>query len=51
VEVRSTGAISRQEALDLQERVASRIRQPVTLVLSVIPYTQLAPLPTPTLAG
>jgi uncharacterized hydrophobic protein (TIGR00271 family) len=51
VEVRSTNAISRQEALDLQERVASRIRQPVTLVLSVIPYTQLAPLPTPTLAG
>ncbi len=51
VEVRATNAISRQEALDLQERVASRVSQPVTLVLSVIPYTQLAPLATPTLAG
>ena len=50
-QVRSVHAIPRQEAVDLQERVAARVQQPVTLVLSVIQFTRLGPLATPTPLG
>jgi uncharacterized membrane protein len=50
-QVRSVHAIPRQEAVDLQERVAARVQQPVTLVLSVVQFTRLEPLATPTPLG
>jgi len=50
-QVRSVHAIPRQEAVDLQERVAARVQRPVTLVLSVIQFTRLEPLATPTPLG
>jgi uncharacterized hydrophobic protein (TIGR00271 family) len=41
VQVRASRPLSHKEAVDLQERVAVRLRRPVALVLSVIPVTQL----------
>jgi uncharacterized hydrophobic protein (TIGR00271 family) len=48
--VRSPRRVAHQEVVDLQERLTSDLNQPVSLVLSVIPATQLDPLvpPTPT---
>jgi uncharacterized hydrophobic protein (TIGR00271 family) len=48
--VRSPRRVAYQEVVDLQERLTSDLNQPVSLVLSVIPATQLDPLvpPTPT---
>jgi uncharacterized hydrophobic protein (TIGR00271 family) len=48
--VRTPELVTRQEAVDLQERLAGRLQRPVALLLSVIPTTRLNPLepPTPT---
>jgi uncharacterized hydrophobic protein (TIGR00271 family) len=41
VQVRATHNISYQDVVELQERVATRMRRPVALALSVIPVTRL----------
>lgn len=48
--VRSSRSVLHREVVELQERLASDLNQPVALRLSVIPSTQLDPLvpPTPT---
>jgi uncharacterized hydrophobic protein (TIGR00271 family) len=50
--VRSPRTVSHDEAVDLQERLASRLQRPIALLLSVIPTTRLdallPPTPTPT---
>jgi uncharacterized membrane protein len=43
VQVRASRPVSHQEAVDLQERVALRLRRPVRLVLSVAPVTFVDP--------
>ncbi len=50
VAIRSSRTIRHPEVVELQERLASDINQPMALILSVIPSTQLDPLvpPTPT---
>ncbi|HNS50013.1 MAG TPA: DUF389 domain-containing protein [Anaerolineae bacterium] len=50
VQVRSPRDVSHAEAVELQEKVAGRVQQPVALLLSVIPTTRLDPFvpPTPT---
>ena len=47
IEVRAVRAVSHQEAVDLQERVAAHLRQPVALALSVTSITRLDPLAPP----
>jgi uncharacterized hydrophobic protein (TIGR00271 family) len=51
--VRTPELITREEAVDLQERLAARLQRPVALLLSVIPTTRLnalePPTPSPTL--
>lgn len=48
--VRSPRAVSHREVVQLQERLAGRLQQPVALLLTVIPTTRLDPFvpPTPT---
>jgi uncharacterized hydrophobic protein (TIGR00271 family) len=48
--VRSPRTVSHREVVELQERLAGRLQQPVALLLSVIPTTRLDPFvpPTPT---
>jgi uncharacterized hydrophobic protein (TIGR00271 family) len=48
VEVRSVDPITAQQATELQERVARRVQRPVTLTLSIVRFTRLEPLATPT---
>ncbi len=48
VEVQATHSLSHGDAVDLQERVAQRVRRPVHLVLSVAHYARLDPRVTPT---
>jgi uncharacterized membrane protein len=43
VRVRATGTVSRQDIIDMQERVAARLGRPIALRLSVTPVTQLEP--------
>jgi uncharacterized hydrophobic protein (TIGR00271 family) len=51
VEVRSVDPITAQQAAELQERVARRVQRPVTLTLSIVRFTRLEPLATPTPVG
>jgi hypothetical protein len=46
--VRSPRKVFHQEVVELQERLASELNLPLSLVLSVIPATQLDPLVPPT---
>ena len=48
VEVRAARPVSHQEAVELQGRVAARLRRPVALVLLVTDITHLDPLIPPT---
>jgi uncharacterized hydrophobic protein (TIGR00271 family) len=53
VSVRATRPLTHQETVDLEERLAARLRRPVMLVLSVTHVTQLDPrmFPTPTVGA
>jgi uncharacterized hydrophobic protein (TIGR00271 family) len=48
VRVRSPRTVTHAEAVELQEKVAGRLQQPVALLLSVIPTTRLDPFVPPT---
>jgi uncharacterized hydrophobic protein (TIGR00271 family) len=48
VNVRSPRTVTHSEAVELQEKVAGRLQQPVALLLSVIPTTRLDPFVPPT---
>jgi len=48
VRVRSPRAVTHAEAVELQEKVAGHLQQPVALLLSVIPTTRLDPFVPPT---
>lgn len=48
VSVRSPRTVTHAEVVELQEKVAGRLQQPVALLLSVIPTTRLDPFVPPT---